>query len=135
MPGSYSDYLENKLLDHWLGGPDYSRPATVYLALFTVAPDDAGAGGTEVSGGSYARLAVTNNATNFPAAAGGSKSNALALTFATASADWGIIVSAALYDAAAAGNFLAHAPLLINRKVRAGDAALFPAGSLIFTNT
>ena len=53
MAGSKSDYLENEILDHVLGGADYSRPATVYIALYTAAPTDAG-GGTEVTGGSYA---------------------------------------------------------------------------------
>lgn len=65
-----SDYLELKILDGVLGGPDFVRPATSHVALYTVAPSDAG-GGTEVSGGSYARAAVTNSATNWPAAAAG----------------------------------------------------------------
>jgi hypothetical protein len=54
MPGSKSNYLENKLLDHVYGGPDYPRPATVYVALFTAAPTDSG-GGTEVSGSGVSR--------------------------------------------------------------------------------
>lgn len=84
MAGSFSNYLENALLDHALGGGNYTRPATVYIALFTVAPSDAG-GGTEVSGNNYSRAAVTNDATNFPAASGGAKSNGVAITFATPS--------------------------------------------------
>jgi hypothetical protein len=31
---SKSDYLEAKLQDHALGGPDYVRPATVHVALW-----------------------------------------------------------------------------------------------------
>lgn len=104
--GSKSDFLELALLNHVYGGPDYVRAATVYVALFTVAPTDA-AGGTEVSGGSYARAAVTNNAINFPAASGGSKSNAVAITMAVPSADWGVCVAFGLFDALTAGNLLA----------------------------
>jgi len=51
MAGSKSNYLEDELLDHVLGGADWARPATVYIALYTVTPGDAG-GGTEVTGGS-----------------------------------------------------------------------------------
>jgi len=89
MAGSKSNYLENKVLDHVLGGGDYTRPATVYVALYTVAPSDTG-GGTEVTGGSYARAAVTNNSTNWPAASGGEKSNGTEITFETATASWGM---------------------------------------------
>ena len=74
MAGSKSDYLENEILDHVLGGADYARPATVYIALYTADPTDAG-GGTEGSGGSYAKASVTNNDTNWPAASSGAKSN------------------------------------------------------------
>lgn len=105
MPGSKSNYLENALLDHVLGGGDYTRPATVYAALFTVAPGEA-AGGTEVTGGSYARVAITNNATNFPAASGGSKSNGTAITFPQASANWGTVVALGVFDASTSGNLL-----------------------------
>ena len=50
----FSDYLEDKVLDHVFGGTAYTAPATLYVALYTVAPDDTG-GGTEVTGGSYVR--------------------------------------------------------------------------------
>ena len=84
----FSDHLEDELLDHVFGGADYTRPTTLYLALYTAAPSDAG-GGTECAGGSYARASVTNDATNFPAASGGAKSNGTAIAFAQATASWG----------------------------------------------
>ena len=102
MAGSKSDYLENEILDHVLGGGDFTRPATVYLALFTVTPTDAG-GGTEVTGGAYARVAVTNNATNFPAASGGSKSIGAQFDFPEATANWGTVVALGIFDASTAG--------------------------------
>jgi hypothetical protein len=52
MAGGKSDYLELELLDHVLGGADYSRPSPVHVALFTATPSDSG-GGTEVSGNNY----------------------------------------------------------------------------------
>ena len=132
MAGSKSDYLELEILDHVLGNAAYTAPATVYIALYTVAPSDVG-GGTEVSGGSYARVAVTNNATNFPAASGGAKSNGTVITFPTATADWGTVVAMAILDAAAAGNFLYWADLTANKTVSNGDTASFAVGELDVT--
>lgn len=129
-----SDYLENKVLDHILGGPDYTRPATVYIALFTAAPtSDAGTGGTEVTGGAYGRASVTNNATNFPAAAGGVKSNGVVITFATATAPWGTLVAFGVYDASTGGNLLFWNVLTANKVINTNDIAQFPVGSLTFT--
>lgn len=132
MAGSKSDFLENELLDHILGGGDFTRPATIYVALFTSAPTDAG-GGVEVSGGSYARAAVTNNATNWPAASGGSKSNGTAIVFPEATASWGTVVAVGLFDAATAGNLLYWADLTTSKAIGAGDTARFPAGSIALT--
>ena len=126
---SKSDYLENKVLDHVLGGGDYTRPATVYVALYTSAPTDSG-GGTEVSGGSYARVAVTNNATNWPAASGGSKANGTAITFPEATANWGTVVAFGLFDAANGGNLLYWGELLQNQAVNSGSIAGFAIGAL-----
>lgn len=113
MAISFSDYLEAKVLNYVFGAQAFSAPATIYAALFTAAPTDAG-GGTEVTGGSYARVAITNNSTNFPNATGTNpttKQNGTQITFPTATANWGTVVAAGLYDANAAGNLLAWSPL------------------------
>lgn len=130
MAGSKSDYLENQILDHVLGGGDYTRPATVYVALYTVAPTDSG-GGTEVSGGSYARVAVTNNATNWPAASGGSKANGTAIAFPEATADWGTVLAWGIFDAASGGNLLYYGTLAANKTISTGDTASFAASDLV----
>lgn len=129
MAGSFGDYLEDELLDHVLGGGDYTRPATVYLALFTAAPTDAG-GGTEVSGNNYGRAAVTNNATNFPAASGGTKSNGTTITFATPSGSWGTVAAMGVFDASSGGNLLAWADLTVSKTVTSGDVVSFAVGEL-----
>ena len=56
-----TDYLEGKLSDHTVRHVSYTSPTTVYLALFTSATDDTG-GGTECTGGSYARQAAAFSA-------------------------------------------------------------------------
>jgi hypothetical protein len=132
MPGSKSNYLENAILNHVLGGQTYTPPATVYVALFTVAPDEAG-GGTEVSGGGYSRVAVANNTTNWPTTTSGQKSNANAITFPQATANWGTIVAWGLFDAATGGNLLYYGDVSPSRAVNSGDTAQFAAGALTFT--
>lgn len=132
MAGSFSDHLEDELLDHVFGGGDYSRPATVYVALYTVAPTDAG-GGTECTGGSYARKAVTNNDTNFPAASSGAKSNGTDIEFVEATGDWGTVVAFAIFDALSGGNMLCWADLSANKDIDSGDTAKFAAGELDIT--
>lgn len=133
MAGSFSDFLELELLDHVFGAAAYTAPVTLYVALYTAAPSDSG-GGTEVTGGSYARVAVTNNATNFPAASGGAKSNGTAITFPAPTANWGTVVALAILDAASGGNFLAWADLTTNRVINNGDGApKFAIGDLDLT--
>lgn len=129
---SKSAYLEDEILDHVLGGADYTRPATVYIALFTTAPSEPdGTGGTEVTGNNYSRVSVTNNATNFPAASGGSKSNGNVITFPSATGgDWGTIVAFGIYDASSGGNLLYFGTLTTSKSVQDGDTARFPVGDL-----
>src|SRR5580704_13018575 len=55
-----SDYLAQKLLNYACGVENgLGTLPSVFLALFTTAPtSDAGTGGAEVAGGSYARVQV-----------------------------------------------------------------------------
>jgi len=127
-----SDYLENTILDLVYGGVAYTPPAILYVALFSVAPTDAG-GGTELSGGGYARVAVPNDLTNFPAASGGSKSNGTAITFPTATADWATVVAFGIFDAAGGGNLLSWGTISPNKTALTNDTMSFAAGDLTFT--
>lgn len=132
MAGSFSDYLEDALLDHVLNATAFTSPTTLYVALYTAAPSDSG-GGTEVTGGSYARVSVTANTTNFPAASGGAAANGTAITFPTATADWGTVVAFGILDASSGGNLLLWADLTANKTVSNGDTASFAVGDLDVT--
>ena len=88
-----SNYLENALINATLRNTAYSSPATVYAALFTSDPTDAGSG-TEVSGGSYARKAIT-----FGAPSNGASTNSGAVEFDQATGNWGTITHFGIYDA------------------------------------
>jgi len=120
----FSDYLENKIIDHMLRNQAYTPPATVYLALYTTATSDAG-GGTEVSGGASARQAVS-----LSEASGGASENSADITFPTATADWGTVTHVALMDALSGGNMLMHTPLDASKTVNNGDTFKISAGDL-----
>ncbi len=133
---SATNYLELGLLDHLLGGPDYTRPANVYFALFTAAPAESG-GGTEASGGGYARVAVANNNTNFAAASSpggvGTKLNATMIAFPQASGSWGTVTHFGIFDASSGGNLLISGALTTSRAVVSGDTPRFLANAFSLT--
>ena len=125
----FSDYLEDKVLDHVFGGTAYTAPTTLYVALYTVAPTDTG-GGTEVSGGAYARqtAAFTVTGTN-PTTA----SNSAAIEYPTATANYGTVVAVGIFDALSGGNLLAYANLDTSKVVSTGDVFRFNSGDLDIT--
>jgi hypothetical protein len=125
----FSDYLEDKVLDHVFGGTAYTAPTTLYVALYTVAPTDTG-GGTEVSGGAYARqtAAFTVSGTS-PTTA----SNSAAVEYPTATADYGTVVAVGIFDALSGGNLLAYANLDTSKVVSTGDVFRFNTGDLDIT--
>lgn len=130
----FSNYLENEILDHILGGADYTRPATVYISLHTADPGETGA--SEATGSGYARKDVTNNATNFPAAASGAKANGTAITFAAATGNWSSSANMThfgIWDASSAGNFLGGGALSVAKPVLNGDTPSFAVGDLDIT--
>lgn len=136
MAGTFGDYLENKLLDLAFGAVAFTAPATVYAAAYTVAFNDAGTGGTEVSGNAYARVAVTNNLTNFPAASGGAKTNGTALIWPMATpAGWGTIVAVGFWDASSGGNFLGGDPAITPVAVALNSTFRVQAGALALSQT
>lgn len=104
-----SDYLEAALLDHMMGITPYVKPATMYLAKYTAAPTDAG-GGTEVAGGSYTRIAITNDSGEW-VRSGQTVRNINIIPFAPASAGWGDLSHWALHDHPTAGNMLIRGAL------------------------
>ena len=125
----FSDYLEDKVLDHVFGGNAYTAPATLYVALYTVAPTDTG-GGTEVTGGSYARQTSTFTVSGTdPTTA----TNAAAIEYPTATGDYGTVVAVGILDALSGGNLLAYADLTTSKTVSTGDVFRFDAGDLDIT--
>lgn len=123
---SFTNYLEDAVLDHVFGGNAYSAPSTLYVGLFTAAPSDTG-GGTEVSGGGYARQTATFtvSGTN-PTEA----TNSAAIDYPTATADLGTITHVGVFDALTSGNLLAYASVSTSKTINTGDVLRIPAGDL-----
>ena len=135
-----SNFLENKIIDQIFRGQAYSLPTTLYVGLFTAAPTDTG-GGTEVSGGDYARASVAASLANFAGTQGagttsassgdtGTTSNNASITFVTPGATWGTVSGFGVFDAATDGNLLFYGTLSISKTINQGDTVTFPAASL-----
>lgn len=140
--GALTDYAENKILDAVIRAQTLGAPATWYIGLDTVACGETGSG-TEVTGGSYARVAVTASMANFAgsqsagsttASSGtnGTTSNNNVVTFATPSAGWGTVVSMRWWDASTSGNAWICTNLGVSKTINIGDNVTFPAGALTF---
>ncbi len=126
-----STFLGNALLNYVLKGSAYASPSpNVYLALFTSDPGLTGASG-EVSGGSYARQQV--NASGWTTSTTKASENANTVAFPTASASWGTITHAALFDASSGGNMLVAGALAESKTIASGDRLEFGAGAVDFT--
>lgn len=130
---AFTDYAENKLVDALFRGQSLGAPATWYVGLLTSACSDSSAG-TEVSGGSYARVAVTASLANFAgtqssgsttasSGTGGQTSNNAAITFPSPTANWGTVSHYGFWDASTSGNQWVCVTLTTSKTVNNGDAA------------
>jgi hypothetical protein len=122
-----SNYLENALINGTLRGTTYTAPTTTYLALYTSDPTDADTG-TEITGGSYARQAITMGAPS-----NGVSTNSAGIEFPQATADWGIISYVGIRDALTSGNLLYHTALDTSKTISNGDIFKITAGNLSVT--
>jgi hypothetical protein len=122
-----SNYLENALINATLRNTSYTSPATVYVGLYTSDPGE-GNTGTEVSGGSYARTAVT-----FGAPSNGVSTNSASVTFPTATGTWGTVTHIGILDASTSGNLLYYTPLDASKSIASGDVFTISVGNLSVT--
>lgn len=137
-----ADKLENSFIDWFFRGQAIgitgasagagTGPTSLYIGLLTAAPSDTG-GGTEVTGGSYARVTVASSMANWAGTQGagttvastgtsGTTSNNGSISFPAPTANWGSVTHVGVYDAATVGNLLFWAPLAIAKTINNGDA-------------
>ena len=124
-----TDYAEDLVLDWLFTTGSATRPTVWYVGLYTVAPSETG-GGTEVSGGSYARTSATFTVTG---TAPTTASNSVAVEFPEATGNWGTIVAAGIFDASTSGNLIAFANLTTSKAIDTGDVLRFNIGALDIT--
>tara|TARA_R110000737_G_scaffold321748_3_gene333823 strand:- start:775 stop:1167 length:393 start_codon:yes stop_codon:yes gene_type:complete len=124
-----SDFLEVALLNSTLNGAAFTPVNNPYIALHTADPTDAGTG-TEVTGGSYARVA-----SSFPTASGtsGAVSSDADATFPTATAGWGVVGWIGLWDSLTGGNLIYHTALDATKTIDSGDIFKISSGNLTVT--
>lgn len=122
-----SNYLENALINATLRATTFTSPATVYVGLYTSDPTDANTG-TEVSGGSYARTAVT-----FGAPSNGVATNSAAVEFPQCTSTWGTVSHIGILDASTSGNLYYHTALDSSKTIETGDVFKIAVGNLSVT--
>lgn len=130
MANNATTYLADKLINHTLRNTAYTSPTTVYLSLHTSDPTKAGLHTAEVSGGSYARVAITFAAPSANAPYE-ETDNSADVNFTTASGSWGTITHIGIEDASSAGNMLFFGPLTASKTVGSGDTFSVPTGDLV----
>ncbi len=126
MANNFTTYMRNAIGDHMLRNQSFTPPTQLYLGLYTTATDAAG-GGTEVTGGSYARQTF-----DFAAFSSGLSSNDDDITFPVATGTWGTIGYAAVHDDISAGNMLIQGPLASPRTIATDDQFIVDLGDLDF---
>lgn len=119
---SFSNYLENEVLDHVFKGDAYTSPSGIYVKLHTGDPGE--------DGTSNAATETTRKEATFGSvASGGTISN-------TADIDWTDvstteeITDVSLWDAATDGNCLGAGSLTASRSLTAGDDFTIETGGL-----
>ena len=125
---SFSTAMQDAILNHVYRNIALASPATVYAALFTTAPTDAG-GGTEVTGDGYARQAMAFNAP-IPDPSDTTRSlvaNTAAITFATTHDPNVNVVAMGIYTAATGGTLIDWSPIT-SAPLGTGAEIRIPAG-------
>ena len=137
MPSGLSDYFEDQVLGKLFGNQTLTVPATYYIGLWTATLSDSSTGSTagEPSGNAYARVAVTNNGSNWNAVSGGATANTNLIAFPMATGSWGTVTYVGICDASTAGNMIAYASLNSSVVVSQYDTVLFQPGDLDITLT
>jgi hypothetical protein len=139
----FTNFAENRIVDAVFRGQTLGAPATFHIALLTADPTDAGTL-TEVSGGSYARVAIASSLVNWSGTQGagttvastgtsGQISNNIALNYPTPTANWGNVTHIAFMDAASGGNAWVAGALTASRNCVAGVSVSWDIGQMILT--
>lgn len=119
-----TQYLANQLANATIRNTAYTSPATVYAALYSVAPT-ANTAGTELTGNGYSRQITT-----FSAPSAGTAASNVSVTFGAASGNnWPVVVAVGITDSASGGNIM-YFNTISGRNVKVGDSLTFDSGNI-----
>lgn len=141
---SLPDYVENNVTDFVLRAQTWTIPSALYWGLSSTACSDSSTG-TELSGGSYARVSFTRSLANWSGTqsagsttastgTGGQSSNNVAFNYPTPTAGQGTASHFFLIDSASgAGNLYLCQALTTSKTINTGDTVSFPVGAITVT--
>jgi len=123
MPRSgFTEYQQLRMLKRAFGSINYSEPTILYIGGSTTTVNVNGTGATEPTDSAYARVAVTNNTSNWgELSVGVGIKNLTPIEFPTASTVWGTITYAVIYDAPTGGNMLYYSELINPKTIGIDD--------------
>lgn len=130
---SFSNYLENEILDHIFTDVGFSAGvATIFLSLHSADPGETGASEISASGGGPLRITATRN-TDWNSASTGLTDNANALTWSGMPS--ATVTHVGMWDdsAGASENFLMGGSLSATAVLNSGDTFEIAAGDLDIT--
>src|SRR5215469_9546417 len=136
----FTNYLDQQLTRLLFSNTAYTIPGTWYIALSTTTPVQGAAPNfTEPSGNGYARVAFTNNSTNWaavasPPANGYTMQNNQPVTFPAATGSWGTVTYFGIYDASTSGNLVGFGALTSSQAITSGITPAFAVGTITITN-
>lgn len=105
---SFQDILREATLDHFFLASAQTHRTVNAIGMFTVKPASDGAGGTEVAGGGYARVAISFD---FILGSPNQLESQAAVAFGPYAADSGTVVALGLWNSAAVPELVAVADI------------------------
>lgn len=137
---SLSDWTENNFVDQVFRAQTWTIAANLDVGLSTAACSDSSIG-TEVTGGSYARVSIARSLANWAGTqsagsttastgTGGQTSNNIAINFPTPSAGWGTVTH---FFVMSSTNIVLCQALTTSKTINSGDTVSFAIGALTVT--
>ena len=127
MSNALSNDWEQHLLQYTFNSNSLTRPSSLFLALHTADPTDAG--GNEISGNGYARQSIT-----FGTVSGNTATSNATVTFpACTGSAWGVISHCSIHTSASGGTMICHSALTLSKDIQIGDILQVQSGSITVT--
>lgn len=131
---SFTTFLSTELLDHAFRNAAYSAPTTVYLALFTSNPGEAGSLTNELDQHANYTTGYTRQSIAFGTPASDAIRNTAIISFGPVTVTSTIAVThAALMDVATltSGNMMAQGAITVSKNIDNGDSLAAAVNNVI----